>query len=52
MRTPTDKLLGVRLSHGDRDFWGPAADTFRKLKEHMQPLLKGWLIPAIKGICF
>ncbi|EGR50589.1 uncharacterized protein TRIREDRAFT_75758 [Trichoderma reesei QM6a] len=42
-------ILSTELSHGDRDFWGPAADTFRKLKEHMQPLLKGWLIPAIKA---
>ncbi|KAL7927454.1 nuclear pore protein 84/107 [Trichoderma austrokoningii] len=42
-------LLSAELTHGDRDFWGPVSDAIKKTKDYMKPLLKGWLMPAIKG---
>ncbi|RFU74375.1 hypothetical protein TARUN_7871 [Trichoderma arundinaceum] len=42
-------VISTELSHGDRDFWGPAGTAIKNAKDYMRPLLKGWLIPAIKG---
>ncbi|KAH6610881.1 hypothetical protein Trco_000901 [Trichoderma cornu-damae] len=44
-----DRELWGRLSHGDRDFWGPAGSAIKNAKDYMRPLLKGWLMPAIEG---
>ncbi|UKZ77966.1 hypothetical protein TrVFT333_005700 [Trichoderma virens FT-333] len=42
-------LISTELSHGDRDFWGPAGEAIKNVKDYMRPLLKGWLLPAIKS---
>ncbi|KAL7794516.1 nuclear pore protein 84/107 [Trichoderma ceciliae] len=42
-------VISTELSHGDRDFWGPAGSAIKNVKDYMRPLLKGWLMPAIKG---
>ncbi|KAM0253943.1 hypothetical protein ACHAQJ_007066 [Trichoderma viride] len=42
-------VISTELSHGDRDFWGPASSAIKNAKDYMKPLLKGWLLPAIKG---
>ncbi|KAL7895727.1 nuclear pore protein 84/107 [Trichoderma sp. SZMC 28014] len=42
-------LLSTELTHGDRDLRGTVSEAIKNVKEFMKPLLKGWLIPAIKG---
>ncbi|PKK50651.1 hypothetical protein CI102_5986 [Trichoderma harzianum] len=42
-------LISTELSHGDRDFWGPAGESIKNVKDYMRPLLKGWLMPAVKA---
>ena len=49
MYTETDE---DSVPGGQRSFWNQVADSAKATQESMEPLLKDWLMPGIKGECF